>query len=365
MAVTDFREGGFVFSRRKVQRDFSYDQADEDDRSLFAADPDGRDSLPVRLGRLTHYLGALASVGLMAGLVVWGFQLVSRDVSGVPVIRALTGDARTTPEDPGGELASYTGFAVNQVASGAPLPRTDRVAIAPDATGLTRDDVAMGQLGATAHEPLHTSDTPLDFANDPIMPLSDAEARARDEASRALQAATISDAPAAGMDPVLEGPVNEALTDETGAPAQADAIAAALAEAQAIAPAGTGLTRSSRPAPRPRSLRVAAAASAATVAPTAPARAASVGAVTPASGAPLVQVGAFDSNAIAQNEWSRLSGKFAALFAGKSPVIQQHQANGRTFWRLRVAGFDSRADAQGFCSAMKARGTDCMAIAAP
>ena len=55
----------------------------------------------------------------------------------------------------------------------------------------------------------------------------------------------------------------------------------------------------------------------------------------------MVQVGAFDSNAIASGEWSRLSGRHGSLFSGKSPVIQEHQSNGRTFFRLRVAGFGS------------------------
>ena len=46
-------------------------------------------------------------------------------------------------------------------------------------------------------------------------------------------------------------------------------------------------------------------------------------AVAPAvvkSGAPLVQIGAFDSGAIAESEWSRVSGRYGDLFSGKSPL---------------------------------------------
>lgn len=389
MAVMDFREGGYVFSRHKVRREFSYDQNDWDDSQSqyddgrFAADPQGADGLTARISRLTHYLGALASVALMIGLLVWGWQLVSRDVSGVPVIKAIAGDARTTPENPGGELTSYTGYAVNGVAEGSDPQPVDQVAIAPAATGLSEEDVAMGNLGATARQPENSSEIPLSFDGEPIVPMSDSEARALAQeqaaaeaerlamANQAIANSTISDAPAA------EGPINEVVTDETGAPAQTDAISAALVEAQAAANPGV-LTASPRPAPRPRATRVASAGTTATDArPAAPAaRPAEAPAARPAEAAPaeaapaqavssvsgaVVQLGAFDSNAIASNEWNRLAGKFSS-FGGKQQVIQEHVKNGRTFWRLRVGGFGSLGEARDFCNALKSGGTDCLAL---
>ncbi|MFN3275309.1 MAG: SPOR domain-containing protein [Paracoccus sp. (in: a-proteobacteria)] len=377
MAVMDFREGGYVFSRHKVKREFSYDQAGWGQRP--GDDPGGPegvlpepDGLPARLVRLTHYMGAVASVGLMVGLMAWGWQLVSRDVSGVPVISAIEGEARTAPEEPGGRLTPHTGLAVNNVAGGeAPAP-TQQVAIAPSAVDLAPGDLPMGQLGAIAREPANPTETPLTFTGEPIVPLSDSEARAQAEAQAAAAAeraladqavseAAIIDAPAA------EGPITEVVTDETGAPAQATAITEALAQAQA----DTGLlVTSARPAPRPRVTRVAAAAPAA--APT-PAPAQVQAQATPAppppapvaassASGPVVQVGAFDSNAIAQGEWTRLAGRHSSLFSGKAPVIQQHQSNGRTFWRLRVAGFGALSEARQFCSALQSSGTDCLAI---
>ena len=73
-----------------------------------------------------------------------------------------------------------------------------------------------------------------------------------------------------------------------------------------------------------------------------------------------MQIGAFDSDALAAGEFGRMSGKYGDLFSGKGQVIQKHEVNGRTFWRLRVAGFDSRAEAQDFCAKLKAAGTDCI-----
>jgi hypothetical protein len=375
MAVMDFREGGYVFSRHKVKREFSYEGGGRDDQphrdgARSASDPQGNDSLTARFARLTHYLGAVASVALMVGLMVWGWQLVSRDVSGVPVIRAITGDARTTPSDPGGELTNYTGYAVNTVAEGIDHQPTQQVAIAPAPVGLSDEDVAMGQLGATSRQPSVVSETPLSFDGEPVLPLSDSEARALAEAQAeaqrlaladsAVQDATIIDAPAS------EGPVNEALTDENGAPAQAAAITEALVQAQAQANPGV-LTASPRPTPRPRSTRVASAGTTATdarpVAAEARPEAAPAPAPAPVSQAsgPQVQLGAFDSDSIAASEWNRLMNKHV-VFGGKQQVIQQHQSNGRTFWRLRVAGFDSLGEARQFCAALKSAGTDCLAL---
>ena len=376
MAVMDYREGGYVFSRHKVKREFSYDQRGWDDQAGPGRDGQGGEGLATRFARLTHYLGAVASVALMVGLMVWGWQLVSRDVSGVPVIRAIVGDARTAPSEPGGELTNYTGYAVNTVAEGVEHQPAQQVAIAPAPVGLSDEDVAMGQLGATAREPATTSEVPLSFAGDPIVPLSDSEARALAEAQAAAEAQRLAMADSAVQDatiidaPASEGPVNEALTDENGVPTQAAAIAEALAQAQAEANPGV-LTTSTRPAPRPRSTRVASAGTTATdarpvAAESRPADApearpeAAPAPVSQASG-PQVQLGAFDSNAIASSEWNRLMNKHV-VFSGKQQVILQHQSNGRTFWRLRVAGFDSLSEARQFCAALKSAGTDCLAL---
>ncbi|WP_157994746.1 SPOR domain-containing protein [Paracoccus tegillarcae] len=401
MAVMDFRDGGHVFSRGDKRREFSYRDNGEDgdaEGAPYAAEP-AEPSLSVRLGRLTHYLGALVSVALMVGLMAWGWQLVMRDVSGVPVIKAVAGAARTTPDDPGGELTGHTGFAVNNVSGGAQDVPADQVGIAPAATALDDTDVAMGELGAAAHEPLAATDQALNFDGEAQIATQDSEVAAARAASEALAEAAnleaLAEAAAAEAqvaaatvtdEPAEEGAITSVVTDETGNPTQTDAIREALEQAQETA-ATPAVARSARPAPRPRrvaSVAPPAAAPAPVQAATAeadaaPARrpeaaqaAADADAQAPApapapaqtaqvsSGAPLVQIGAFDSDSIAANEWGRLSGKFGNLFSGKGQVIQRHEVNGRTFWRLRVAGFETRAAAQDFCAKLKAGGTDCI-----
>ena len=49
--------------------------------------------------------------------------------------------------------------------------------------------------------------------------------------------------------------------------------------------------------------------------------------------------------------------------AGKAMVVQPAQINGRTAYRLRVEGVGSQAEAQSFCAALQAEGTECVPLA--
>jgi hypothetical protein len=385
MTVVDFRSsGGFEGSQpQRLAHDYSNAQGDSQGQGEYWQDGGWDDhhhhayaeavaeapSLLGRLTRLTHYVGALVSVALIVILAVWGFKLVVRDVSGVPVIRAIEGAARTAPDNPGGELTDRTGLAVNSVAAGSEAAPVDRVAIAPQATALNGQDVAMGELGASAQEPSHPVELPLMDDAARVIARPDGEVAAP-LAADAVANATISDAPAA------EAAVNEVVTDLAGNEARDVAITNALAEAAVTVPPGL-VAKSGRPAPRPR--RVAAAAVAAPTPATAerpvaaesrPAAAREAAREAPpaeapaatrvASGASLVQIGAFDSDKLAKGEWNRVSGKFGALFSGKDMVIQKHETNGRAFWRLRAAGFGSKDEARRFCAALIAEGIDCI-----
>lgn len=392
MTVLDFRSGGCAgphdgygaqaddaqadhWQSRQAQgwtaADDDWDDANRGDRD--AARLTDRDGVLAGMARLTHYVGAMVSVVLMAALAIWGYQLVVRDVSGVPVIRAVEGDARVVPEEPGGELTERTGLAVNNVAGGARTAPVDKVAIAPQPVALDGQDVAMGQMGATAQPAVTIDDAPVAAA--PAVAVSDADA-----ARLAQQQAALAAEPVAELPPVPDASGADA-AGQDGTLSQDSAITAALAEA-----VGTpSVTTTTRPRARPQriaaaNLPAAAAASAApavaapvdmaaapeTAAATADAApdAAAVKPVAVPSGTPLVQIGAFDSTAIADSEWGRISSRHSDLFAGKAPVVQEHKAGGRTFYRLRVAGFGSRDDARKFCAALIAAGADCIPAAA-
>lgn len=74
-----------------------------------------------------------------------------------------------------------------------------------------------------------------------------------------------------------------------------------------------------------------------------------------------VQLGALDSEHMAQYAWRRLSGKMPTLLDGREGSIAHmvRAADGKNFWRLRTFGFESRDSAAAFCDEVKTQGVDC------
>jgi len=72
----------------------------------------------------------------------------------------------------------------------------------------------------------------------------------------------------------------------------------------------------------------------------------------------VVQLGAFDSDALARTEWAKLSQRRAAL-KDYQAVHSTVALNGRTFYRLAIRGFDGRGSAVGTCHTLKAAGQAC------
>ena len=98
------------------------------------------------LTTLTNVAGAVMSLALVAGIGVWGYKLLVRDVSGIPVVRAASGEMRIRPEEPGGDTASHQGLSVNVVAAvGTAAKPADRLILAPKPIDLTAEDENGGQ----------------------------------------------------------------------------------------------------------------------------------------------------------------------------------------------------------------------------
>jgi len=107
------------------------------------------------LATFTNMTGAVLSLALIAGVGVWGYKLVMRDVSGVPVVRAVEGPMREQPADPGGRNAAHQGLTVNSVAAdGMATGPADRLTLAPPPLDLTPEDVprAADAPGSTQDE---------------------------------------------------------------------------------------------------------------------------------------------------------------------------------------------------------------------
>lgn len=274
--------------------------------------------------RMFHLAGAGCSLALIIGLVAWGYNLAVRDVAGVPIIRAAEGPMRVAPTDPGGQIADHIGMAVNAVAEMRPsggLP--EEIILAPAPLDLSLDDQVV-----TVPEP------------GPV---------------------GVVEASAAGRIDTGEATPVVASTDE----AVALALSSLLEDALADTPSDTRITgaeervaRSPRPAPRPERIALNGVTSVAARVPLS-------SEVDPASlaiGARLVQLGAFDSQEIARSEWTRLAARFGDLMSGKAAVLQPAVSGGRTFYRLRAAGFENEDDARRFCAALLAEDAACVPV---
>ena len=274
--------------------------------------------------KFTYAIGSLISIGLIVGFAFWGYQLLVRDVSGVPVIKAAEGPMRVQPEDPGGRQAINQGLSVNDVAAiGAAAATPDELILAPAPLDLSDEDAPGTWVTTTQAEP-----TRLDAPADPEV-VSDAAPL--DEAAILALADTL----AAGVEPLAAPAPDEALT---------------------IVPGGLG--RSLRPKMRPATLSLTE-----TVAASAPADSSSdIDAASIPTGTRLAQLVAFKTEEIARTEWTRLEGKFEEYLTGKNLFIERAESGGRTFYRLRAMGFDDLADARRFCSALVAEQAECIPV---
>jgi cell division protein FtsN len=268
---------------------------------------------------------ALLVLAMFAGFVWLAYsEGVVRGRSEIPVVTAEAGPARVAPANPGGAAAPYKGFKIYE----QPAP--------PD------------------------EDTAQD-----VSPRTPAEAKAAPTpAAPAAAAATpkptaIAAAPVSKPAPVAKAP-----------PVKPAAPPAKMAEA---APVPKPIPAAKAPAPAAPAPKVAAAAPTQPSAPLAPATAAPkqlaanappapapVAQAPAASGAYVLQIGAYKSQAEADGAWNAYKAKHAALLAGYSPNVAQADLGDKgTWYRLRIAGFPSKDVASALCDRLKADGGGC------
>lgn len=77
----------------------------------------------------------------------------------------------------------------------------------------------------------------------------------------------------------------------------------------------------------------------------------------------LVQVAAPSTEAGAIAEWDKRVKSLPEFFSAAERFIVQADVNGKTVYRLRAGAFASKADADAFCSAYKAKGGNCFPAA--
>ena len=298
---------------------------------------------PRRYDRLVQLAGAGSSVLLVVGALWWGYQLAVRDVSGVPVMRALGGPMRVAPADPGGEVALGQGLSVNAVAAaGTAAPLPDELYLAPRTQELAEEDAA-GLAVALAPDDAEQASLPeaalgTDQATDISMaaeiPLTDSDA----------VAAALNEALLGGEAPVSDAglassPRPKARVQPRSDTANANALMPAAVESGAVEP-GPAPNDAVATGPVPTEIDLA----------------------QIAVGTRLVQLGAFDTPDAARAEWSVIQARFPELMATKSLVIQPAQSGGKTFYRLRAHGFETDDDSRRFCTALVSENRNCIPV---
>ncbi|MGC1498159.1 MAG: SPOR domain-containing protein [Sulfitobacter sp.] len=299
------------------------------------------------LTTLANLTGAAVSLALVVGIGVWGYKLLVRDVSGIPVVRAAAGEMRVRPADPGGELAQHQGLSVNVVAAEGSAGRpADQLRLAPQAVDLADED----QVIPTAM----VAPAPQDR-----LPENLPEIRATDVAA-ALESGNVDDLVAqltAGVAPLSDLSVEP---EEVVATITADVNAAVQAAQQPVTAAidAPGVRQSLRPKKRPATRAVVVQASL----NTSSSSSGEVDAKSLPVGTRLAQLGAFDSPEVAREQWDQLQGRFGAFLEGKQRIVQKATSGGRVFYRLRAMGFEDIAEARRFCSALVAENADCIPV---
>jgi hypothetical protein len=322
--------------------------------------PDAPVATAGRVGTTLNILGAAASLALVVGVGVWGYKLLVRDVSGVPVVRALEGPMRVQPDNPGGQPADHQGLAVNTVAAeGSAAPTAQTLKLAPRAVQLADEDAPMGELAQLRP----AVDAAVREAVAPDQTGDAAVAAFRAGSVDALVDQLTMDATPLGTSSDVPAPIAAVARVARPDPAlleEADSAPEATAETapEVVTLDGPGLQSSLRPMLRPVKFETNSSFSEIKE----EAAALDVDPDTLPVGTKLAQLGAYESPEVARSEWDRLNAKFGDYLDGKNRVIQKASSGGRTFYRLRAMGFSDLSDARRFCSALAAENADCIPV---
>ena len=247
---------------------------------------------------------ALLVLAMFAGVVWLAYtQGVARGRTETPVLTAQNGPARVAPQNAGGAAEPYKGFKIYE----QPAPPDDEV------DNTTTPKVAAAPAAPAPAKPAVAATPPPAAA--PPKPVAAPPLAAAPKVAAATPAP-----PTAKPAPAPAKP----------APAAAPKVAAAT---PAPAPA-----KAAPPPPKP-----------------APAAAPAA-----ASGAFVLQIGAYPSQADADAAWKSYKAKHTALLADATDDVQRADLGDKGVWyRLRIAGFPSKDVATAMCDRLKADGGNC------
>ena len=281
-----------------------------------------------------------AGLGGLLVLGIGGWALMGHHQSGIPVLGPPPVSMRTKPVDPGG--MQVDGLSAPEADDGQahPVPAPEK----PNPGALA------AQYGQQAADTAATENS---------APGDTAHSADQAKAPPAGGDVTASDGSAATLGTPAQADTSqqpETLPDSSTGVADESAAGDAAAGAPAVAPSAPV---ASKTAPKAAAKKAAPAEGAETASKTEESRPA---ASTATGGKYRVQLAALQTEAQAQQEWTRLKTRYSTLFADRTPVIEKVQRDNAIFYRLRVGGFASVAETRSFCSAARERGLGCTQV---
>ena len=311
----------------------------------------------IRATSLVNYSAAAASFALIVGLGYWGYELVVRDVSGIPVVRAAEGPLRIAPTNPGGEVSANTGLSVNHIsAKGEAAPSEDALLLAPQNSVIEPGDLVTPVLPEELETTITASFSADDF--DEIL-VSDG-GTLLPQATEA--GATEQIIPVSVDQAQILALVEQITSDESDATPRVIADESDDLLSEVIPASVPGLTRTILPKARPDTVLASLVIEAEEDRTASPTQASLVYSQAGPIGTDLIQLGAFSTAEIAADEWSRLSQLYPAYLGNKTRVILEASSGGVSFYRLRAMGFSGADEARRLCSAFLTQNVECTPV---
>ena len=313
------RQGAGITQRREVIMT----------EQIYSASAEGNLYKDIQNSKLSIFsiFGAVISLNLILWAGYWTYNIISRDINGIPIVAAQPGPLRVAPDTPGGIEAENIELAVTKIASQELPPNPKAVELAPGTEKLTPDDLTIFQ--AIKQKKIIDRQAAL---NNQIH-LGVIEPNLSKEIS---------------LEPVntVTNTANYSITEN-----QSELVAAALA--LALKPSADNLIANAaaqnkfkqiKPRLRPGSLLEASVSTTETV-------------IRPAlasveTGLAVVQFGTFATETVAFEEWDRLSKNLSVILDGRPKYVERIKRNGNEIYRLRLGGFVNIDDASRFCSAV-------------
>ena len=313
------RQGAGITQRREVIMT----------EQVYSASAEGNLYKDIQNSKLSIFsiFGAVISLNLILWAGYWTYNIISRDINGIPIVAAQPGPLRVAPDTPGGIEAENIELAVTKIASQELPPNPKAVELAPSTEKLTPDDLTIFQAIRQKK-------------------IIDRQAALNNQVHLGVIEPNLSKE--ISFEPVntVTNTANYSITEN-----QSELVAAALA--LALKPSADNLIGSAvaqnkfkqiKPRLRPGSLLEVRVSTTETV-------------MRPAlasveTGLAVVQFGTFATETVAFEEWDRLSKNLSVILDGRPKYVERIKRNGNEIYRLRLGGFVNIDDASRCCSAV-------------